>query len=170
MKNTERVATYTSNTRPLPASRSERMERAREERRRKRQELLDKRVKEAERQAEMRSPKRRRYVIVSTAAVLFVTAFVVRTGWNLWKLQAEKLEAQEALRILQEERAELEDKLKQVESDEYVEHEARSELHMIKPGEVLYIIPEDAEGGKTDEANPSGEESGEGAAPADAKP
>lgn len=41
--------------------------------------------------------------------------------------------------------------LKEVNSDEYIEQQARSELRMIKEGEVLYIINSDGSKTEVDE-------------------
>jgi cell division protein FtsB len=42
---------------------------------------------------------------------------------------------------LTEKQAELKNELSQLDNEEYIEQEARSELHMIFPGEIMYVIP-----------------------------
>ena len=60
-------------------------------------------------------------------------------------LTQERARVQAQLDELEKRRSELENELLMVNSDEYVEQQARSQLHMIKPGEVLYIVPSSTE-------------------------
>jgi cell division protein FtsB len=115
---------------------------AREARRQKRKEKLEKkRPVEKDAIALRRQAKRRRFVLVCTAVVLFVAAMVASSGINLWKLNKEKEEAQAQLNALILEEAALKNELSQIESQEYIEQAARAELHMILPGETMYVIP-----------------------------
>ena len=75
---------------------------------------------------------------------------------------------QAQLEELEKRRSELENELLMVNSDEYVEQQARSQLHMIKPGEVLYIIPNSTEYSAPEPEEP--EESPEGTPADGAKP
>ena len=79
-------------------------------------------------------------VLLFSAAVIAVLAFVGVQGVKLTKLQLEKKEAQKELEVLEQKVEQLEDELLELDSDEYVENAARSELHMIKDGEVMYIV------------------------------
>lgn len=119
---------------------------AREERRRKRREKLEKKLP-AEKTAvsKRRTAKRRRYALFTTALILFVAAAVASSGIKLWRLSREKQETQAELDNLLEKEAALQNELAQLESEEYIEREARAELHMIFPGEVLYVVPLDSQ-------------------------
>jgi cell division protein FtsL len=114
----------------------------RKERREKRREKLDKK-KPAEKDAlsQRKAAKRRRFMILCTAGILFVLALMVHAGLNLWNLNQERAETQAALDALTEKQAELKNELSQLDNEEYIEQEARSELHMIFPGEIMYVIP-----------------------------
>ena len=114
----------------------------RRERREKRKEKLEKK-KPVEKDAfsKRKAAKRRRFVILCTAGVLFVAAVVVSAGINLWNLNKEKQETQAELDALVRKQNALENELSQLDSEEYIEQEARSELHMIFPGEIMYVIP-----------------------------
>ncbi|NCB42006.1 MAG: septum formation initiator family protein [Clostridia bacterium] len=117
---------------------------AREERRKKRKEILQKKTPaETDGFSKRRMAKRRRYALIITALVLFVVALVASSGLKLWRLAREKQATQAELSNLLEKEAELQNELTQLESKEYIEREARAELHMIFPGEVLYVIPLD---------------------------
>ena len=115
---------------------------AREERRQKRKEKLEKKIPvEKDPISLRRQAKRRRFVIICTAGILLVAAIVVSAAINLWKLNKEKEEAQAALDSLAQEQAALENELSQIGTEEYIEQTARGELHMIMPGETMYVIP-----------------------------
>jgi cell division protein FtsL len=117
-------------------------DKVRKERREKRKEKLDKK-KPVEKDALSRrkAAKRRRFMILCTAGVLFVAAVVVSAGINLWNLHLEQQETQAELDALMQKQAELKNELSQLDNEEYIEQEARSELHMIFPGEIMYVIP-----------------------------
>lgn len=114
----------------------------REERRKKRREQLEK--KESMKKAVLskrRQIKRRRYAIITTAVIILVAGFVASSGMKLWRLNREKQATQNELQALIEREGALQNELTQLKTDEYIEREARAELHMIFPGEVLYVVP-----------------------------
>lgn len=91
--------------------------------------------------------KRRRrliYLAVVTAALLLVF-FTVQ---NIIGLKMEERELLQEQRELETRKAELEEELTRVDETDYIEQQAREQLHMIKPGEILYLLPEHEE--KTD--------------------
>ena len=67
------------------------------------------------------------------------------SGVKLMNLETKKQQAQEELKKLQAKEEELNAELRELDSEEYIEQEARSELHMIRDGEVVYVVtlPED---------------------------
>ena len=71
--------------------------------------------------------------------------FTVRSVQRMVALTQERARVQAQLDELEKRRSELENELLMVNSDEYVEQQARSQLHMIRPGEVLYIVPSSTE-------------------------
>lgn len=116
-----------------------------QERREKRKELLEKK-----RQAEIRAAaaaERRSAVLKKglIAAVILVAVMGLLFGrqWmQIRELTAEKARAQENLDALQGKITELESTLERVTSPEYIESEARSQLRMVYPNEVLYVVRE----------------------------
>ena len=75
------------------------------------------------------------------ALVLLVTLFFL--GSAAWK--AVQVKAEEAAALAREEQLKvrlvrLQDELARIDSAEYIEEKARTELHMIFPGETIYII------------------------------
>lgn len=113
-----------------------------------------------------RAKSRRKGVLVLILVVVLAAAVTARAVQKMVSLTQERARVQAQLDELEKRRSELENELLMVNSDEYVEQQARSQLHMIKPGEVLYIVPSSTE---YTTAQPS--EEGEESAPADeAKP
>ena len=71
---------------------------------------------------------------------VFVVLTVGRSVVTLIELESEKAETQRKLAQLERQQGSLEEELLQVNTDEYVEQQARSELKMVKPGEILYLM------------------------------
>lgn len=91
----------------------------------------------------------RRMIILAMVVMLVgVTSFSVKKIVNL-KLEQNQLKSeQEALKYKKEK---LENELKHIDSDNYIEEQARKQLNMIKPGEILYMIEKDKSKGKKSE-------------------
>ncbi len=106
------------------------------------------RRKKIERKAELEDPRRlkriarrRRSIFLVVLIIFVIGAFLVRAGYKSYTLAKERALVKARLDALERKKAELEVELLVVNSDEYVEQQARNQLHMIKPGEILYIIP-----------------------------
>jgi len=135
-----------------------------EERREKRQEQRnnDKRVarvraKEAKREEKRRkregedasgipelTPReravRRRTRLIYAAVLLIVLFFLGRAGWKATQVKAEEAAALAREEQLKAQLVRLQDELTRIDTAEYIEEKARTELHMIFPGETIYII------------------------------
>lgn len=92
-----------------------------------------------------RAKSRRKGVLVLILVVVLAAAVTARAVQKMVSLTQERARVQAQLDELEKRRSELENELLMVNSDEYVEQQARSQLHMIKPGEVLYIVPSSTE-------------------------
>jgi len=112
---------------------------AQEERRKRR---LAENEKSAASKARHRAARRRRRIVIAVFLLvgLAVFASVGRSIVNLVELQAEKSETEAKLAQLQRQKGSLEEELQLVNTDEYVEQQARSELKMVKPGEILFLM------------------------------
>ena len=120
------------------------------EKRRARQEAAGKKKKLSD--AARKRRNRRRLVILGIFIVLCVVIGLVgKSVVNLVQLESEKKAREAELKALQQEIEKDEATLKQVNSDEYIEQQARSELRMIKEGEILYIINSDGSKTRVDE-------------------
>ena len=121
-----------------------------EEARRKRQEKRQKQQKHRENQeqtAQKRAAKsrvkagRRKKYITYTAVILFIIAVIGASVLNIITLKAEYKEAELANQQLQQQKEELEQQIKDSGKDKFIEEEARKQLRMVKPGESVYIVP-----------------------------
>ena len=137
------------------------------ERRAVRRKTLEEKTKVKDDPAKIqRTKRRRRTMLVLFLALVVAFAFTARSVQRMVSLTRERAMVQAQLEELEKRRSELENELLMVNSDEYVEQQARSQLHMIKPGEVLYIVPNSSE-----YTAPAAQEEEEPAEPADtAKP
>ncbi|MCI8630928.1 MAG: hypothetical protein HFG67_01475 [Firmicutes bacterium] len=142
------------------------IEEARRERREKRTQAAkkakaEKRGKQEQTaSARKKSQKNRRRLIY--AAIIFV--IIAAIGMSAFKIisllyEKSKLEKEHDRLLALKER--LEQELESVNSPEYIEQQARSHLRLIKPGEILYILPDNGEtenGGDTKTDENSGSE------------
>ncbi|MBR3394320.1 MAG: septum formation initiator family protein [Firmicutes bacterium] len=115
------------------------------ERREVRRKKLEDKTKVKDPAREKRAKNRRKTLLVLVLLVLVAAAWTARSVQRMVALSQERAAVQAQLDELEKRRSELENELLMVNSDEYVEQQARSQLHMIKPGEVLYIVPNNTE-------------------------
>ena len=76
----------------------------------------------------------------------FIVVSMVMVGLsvnNIIKLRAEQKELIELNEKLAAEKKALKEELKNVNDYEYIEEQARIQLRLVKPGEILYIMEED---------------------------
>ncbi len=118
---------------------------AQQERRAKRDEVKAQRDRAAERKRRLaqKAAKHRRAVFACVIVGVAVLLLVGTTLFKIYELSKEKAEMEARLEELTREKQALQDELSNVESDEYVEQQARSELRMIKEGETLYVVVDD---------------------------
>ena len=119
---------------------------------------------EASMRRRRRQRRRRRTVyIVVIVVLLAITAWMARSVVEL-KMEQKELEAKQ--QQLEQRKEELKEKKKKINDKDYIEEQARQQLKMIKPGEILYVVPDengaDTEGGaKDDQTVTDDQESGE---------
>lgn len=117
------------------------LEDARQERRKRKKQAsqMQRRKKKApksKRRATKVAFRRLIYVGIVGALVIVVAVAV----YHLFSLHRAVDEEKNRQKALEAEKAKLENELEQVNSDAYVEDKARGELHMVKPGEVIYVV------------------------------
>ena len=83
-------------------------------------------------------------VAVLLAALLMWHVINGKHGISVWQQKrAEDHELQREIKDLEQENAQLRERVEKLKSDpDAIEHEAREKLHYAKPGEVIYTLPE----------------------------
>lgn len=84
-------------------------------------------------------PIKRLLYMVAIFIVLAVTTYY---AYNVIAVEIVQKQVEAEHEALMLEKAELEDELKNVSDPKYIEQQARTQLRMISPGEVLYILPD----------------------------
>ena len=138
-KKKRRSREYKNNSRVID------IEKARQERKRKRNEAAEKKSKNrktknivTQRQAGKKARRRMVYFFIT----LFILCIIGVSVFNIVSLKLAKAEAEEEQRELLTQKARLESIYSQVSSPEYIEQQARHQLKMIKPEEILYVLPD----------------------------
>ncbi len=125
------------------------------ERREVRRKKLEDKTKVKDPAKARRARSRRKTLLVLVLIVAAAAAWAARSVQKMIALTQERVAVQAQLDELEKRRSELENELLMINSDEYVEQQARSQLHMIKPGEVLYIVPNNTEYTMPEEEEPA---------------
>ena len=120
------------------------LERMKEEER-----LRSEKIKADNARKKARNSGRRKIYTAIIAVIIGAIAFSV---FNVASLMKEKNDLEKRQKELTETRDKLEHEVEQANSPEYIEQEARDALRLIKPGEILYILPAD----KTDDTQGKG--------------
>lgn len=117
------------------------IEEARQKRKRKRQHAAVKKYKPknivTQRQAGKKARRRMVYFFIFFAVLCIIGASV----FNIISLRMTEAKALKEHEALLKQKAKLERIYSQVSSPEYIEQQARQQLKMIKPGEILYVLP-----------------------------
>ena len=106
-------------------------------------------------------PERKR---VGKLRIFYLTVFlaglavVLYYGYSVFQVESEQARVEAEKAALVAEKAKLEEELKHVTDPTYIEQQARTELRMIRPGEILYVLPEK---GKDKDEEGNGETHGE---------
>ena len=93
----------------------------------------------------MRMDTIRIVLIVLVLIIVFTVATSIRT---IVTLKAEQAELKKQNLALRKQKAELQNEFRNVNNRNYIEEQARIQLNMIKPGEVLYILKDDKKNNK----------------------
>jgi cell division protein FtsB len=125
---------------------------ARQLRKQKREDAAEKKYKVrktksvvTQRQAGKKARRRMVYFVIFLVILGIIAASVINII-SLKLTEAKTLKEQQALL---DRRTRLEKIYSQVNSPEYIEQQARQQLKMIKPGEILYVLPEENQKKKT---------------------
>lgn len=117
--------------------------RKRQEKRKKQQQRTRHQEDFAKRSAEKTRVKagRRKKHITYAVIIFAIIAAIGVSAINIISLKAEYKEAEQQHQQLLEQKTEMEQQLKDSKKDKYIEDEARQQLRMVKPGETVFIVP-----------------------------
>lgn len=128
------------------------IEEARQLRKRKREEAAEKKYKVqksksviTQRQAGKKARRRMVYLVIFLA----IAGVIAASAFNIISLKLTEARTMKEQQALLEQKARLERIYSQVNSPEYIEQQARQQLKMIRPGEILYVLPEKDRSKKT---------------------
>lgn len=121
-----------------------------EEARRKRQEKRKKQQQRTQQQEEftqkravksrVKAGRRKKHITYAVIIIAIIAAIGV-SALNIISLKAEYRAAEQENQQLQQQKEELEQQIKDSGKDKFIEEEAREQLRMVKPGETVYIVP-----------------------------
>ena len=121
------------------------IEEARQSRKRKREEAAEKKYKVrktksvvTQRQAGKKARRRMVYFVI----FLIIIGIIAVSAFNIINLKLTEARTMKEQQALMQQKEKLEKVYSQVNSPEYIEQQARQQLKMIKPGEILYILPD----------------------------
>ena len=94
------------------------------------------------RRMELRRRKQRRKLLV--IAVIGILIVIIGISFaNILMLKHDLHKAKQQQEEYTEEKAQLEEDMKEINDLQYLEEQARDQMRLIKPGEMLYIFPEE---------------------------
>jgi len=79
-------------------------------------------------------------------AVIIALIVIVIYAYNVIAVEMYQSQVEAENQQLLEQKIKLEEELKNVRDPKYIEQQARTQLKMIFPGEILYILPEKEKG------------------------
>ena len=82
------------------------------------------------------------FLLLLLAALLALGILLVRSEVQIHKLQSEKHMEEERQSTLIRTKEDLQAELESINTDEYIERLARRDLQLIKPNELLFVLPE----------------------------
>ncbi len=86
--------------------------------------------------------KKRKKALLYLGIAVFLCAIFAASVWNVVSVRLQYREVKNEQASLEEQKDRLTKELENVDNLEYVEQEARALLRMIKPGEILYVLPD----------------------------
>ncbi len=107
-----------------------------------------------DRRAERRKKKKIRINIGRMIVVAVMIVLIGVTSFSVKRIVALKIEQNQLRReqtSLKAKKEKLKYELKHIDSESYIEEQARKQLNMIKPGEIIYMIEKDKSKNKKNE-------------------
>lgn len=126
------------------------IEQARKDRRNRRKLEQEKKANRSRRfstepQSERKATQKNRKIFVYCGAILFIVVILGFSVFNVYSVRKEYEKTLAKHNELLQTKEDLQEELKHVNESDYIEQQAREQLKMVKPGEIMYILPQ-AEG------------------------
>ncbi len=121
------------------------LEEARQIRKQKREEAAKKKDRVRKTKSvitERQAGKKARHRMVYLVIFLIIAGIVAVSAINIISLKLTEAKTLKEQQALMGQKARLERIYSQVNSPEYIEQQARQQLKMIRPGEILYVLPD----------------------------
>ena len=120
-------------------------------------EELKKRIEERRRQNTVRT--RRRKLLTLIIGVIVFAMLATMCGKDIVRLKAENRALKKQQIALEQQRDELQQELKNANNQEYIREQAKKQLRLLNPGEILFTFEEEEPEEKADEAENTDEQS-----------
>lgn len=135
----------------MEEARKQRLEKRRAEKEKKEEKILRAQAQNTRGKRAIRKGRNRKRLITAlVVAAVFVLLFLI--VMNIVSLKKEQHDVKNEKEALEREKARLSKELEQVDQPENIEQQARDQLRLIKPGETLYLFPDEmTEDDKTEE-------------------
>ena len=104
-------------------------------------EELQKRIEERRRQSAIRA--RRRKMITLIVIIVVFTMLATMCGKDIVRLKAENRALRKQQVALEKQRDELQEELKNANNQEYIREQAKKQLRLLNPGEILFTFDEE---------------------------
>ena len=112
-------------------------------------EELQKRIEERRRQSAIRARKRKMITLI--VIIVVFTMLGTMCGKDIVRLKAENRALRRQQIALEEQRDELQKELKNANNQEYIREQAKKQLRLLNPGEILFTFDEEEEEEKAEE-------------------
>lgn len=99
----------------------------------------------AARIAEKKAAERKKHRKLIAAVAIMVLVFGVLYGGNIVKLKIQNAKLKKQQEALLKERDEVKKKLEKVNSKDFIKEEARRQLRLLNPGEIMFLFEETEE-------------------------
>ena len=93
--------------------------------------------------ARVKGRKQRKKVLLVIAVILIFAGLATMCGKDIVKLKSENIALQKQQKQLEEERDRLKEEVKKSGNREYVQEQARKQLRLLNPGELLFTFDEE---------------------------
>lgn len=101
---------------------------------------------------------RRRKLLTLVAIIVAFTMLATMCGKDIVRLKAENRALRKQQIALEQQRDELQKELKNANNQEYIREQAKKQLRLLNPGEILFTFEEEEAEDKADEAKEKKEE------------